>query len=64
MYKAEIASEVEKLRKVKGAGDYSLDAFDQNDVRDTMNALNSRYPHIYDSSEIRFTGLADVNILS
>ncbi|RRG08797.1 MAG: hypothetical protein DUD32_09970 [Lactobacillus sp.] len=63
MYRPEIEARIEKLRKVNGAGTYSLDGFNQNDVKDTMNYLHLRYPNIYDSSDIYYTGLADVSIL-
>ncbi|MFT8868499.1 hypothetical protein [Liquorilactobacillus nagelii] len=64
MYKPEIALEIEKLHKVNGVGNYSLEAFNQNDVQDTMNYLHAKNPSIYDESSIRYTGLADINILS
>lgn len=64
MYRPEIEAKIKKLRKVNGAGTYSLDGFNQSDVKDTMNDLHLRYPNIYDSSNIYYTGLADVSILS
>lgn len=62
---AEVVRKIEELynHASKGQHTYYLDDFNQQDVADCVNALHAAKPKIFLTSEIDYSGKADITFL-